>query len=1011
MTPRSPLRALALLLPLLFLPLAVPTTVLGQPVPDDPAWLAPEARARLGQAAEDARLAPWQRDVMLRLARTGSVAAPAPAALDRGAPEPALASGAGDGAWVAAAIRPSARGYLSAIYDPVRNRMVVFGGDDNSSPHYFGDVWALSLAGAPAWTQLTPTGTPPSRRSAHSAIYDPVRDRMVVFGGRDSTGLYNEVWVLSLSGTPAWTQLTPTGAPPSARCSHSAIYDPLRDRMVVFGGSYKNDAWALSLAGTPAWTQLTPTGTPPSVRWGHSAIYDPVRDRMVVFGGYVLSGQELNDVWALSLAGTPAWTQWTPTGTPPRGRCCHSAMYDPVRDRMVMFGGVNPFLNDVWALSLTDTPAWTQLTPAGTLVSTRSSHGAIYDPVRDRMVVFGGIAETFHVLDDAWMLSLAGTPVWTLLTPVTGRSLGSVIYDPVRDRMVVFGGNNNVSYMNEVWELSLADTPAWTQLAPTGTLPTGRSSCYAIYDPVRDRMVFFAGNGPSIDLTEVWALSLAGTPAWTKLTPTGTPPTQRFFFSTIYDPVRDRMLVFGGSTPSVYLNDVWALSLADSPAWTQLAPTGPPPSGRYEHTTIYDPVRDRMVLFGGYATGLGTFNDVWALSLAGTPAWTQLAPTGTLPGVRRLHGAIYDPLRDRMVVFGGYISGSCLKDTWALSLAGTPAWTQLTPAGAPPSARLGHSANYDPVRDRMVVFGGRDSTYAYFNDVWSLTWGTPALAGVTCPGDIVWLPGGILAANYTITNPCGFAQIADYSLASARDWPGFPVAGSVAVGAFDTAVVPLSAPVPDSAAGGWSSLTFQATLRSVLQHAACTHDLVDGATPVMVSLVSTQADPDRVRLTWLAAGAVGSAATVYRCVVPGAWVALGQVAADGSGQVVYEDRAVTPGARYGYRLGVVDQGREVFAGETWVDVPRVAELALAGVRPNPATRALAVAFSLPDAAPARLEAFDLLGRRVAAREVGPLGGGSHEVRLGDGRALAPGVYLLRLTRGDRVLRARAVIVR
>jgi hypothetical protein len=94
-----------------------------------------------------------------------------------------------------------------------------------------------------------------------------------------------------------------------------------------------------------------------------------------------------------------------------------------------------------------------------------------------------------------------------------------------------------------------------------------------------------------------------------------------------------------------------------------------------------------------------------------------------------------------------------------------------------------------------------------------------------------------------------------------------------------------------------------------------------------------------------------------------------------------------------------------------VDVPRLAEFALGGVSPNPAREQLAVAFSLPDAAPARLEAFDLVGRRVALREVGPLGGGSHVVRLDEGRELAPGVYLVRLTRGNRTLTARAVIVR
>src|SRR5262249_50616094 len=100
----------------------------------------------------------------------------------------------------------------------------------------------------------------------------------------------------SLDGT--WDKLSLCG-----RIGSSAIYDPVRDRMVVFGGQaqgnlYLNDVWALSLAGTPAWTALTPTGTPPSGRTGHTAIYDPVRDRMVVFGGAVGDNQFLNEVWA-----------------------------------------------------------------------------------------------------------------------------------------------------------------------------------------------------------------------------------------------------------------------------------------------------------------------------------------------------------------------------------------------------------------------------------------------------------------------------------------------------------------------------------------------------------------------------------------------------------------------------------------------------------------------------------------------------------------------------------------
>ena len=84
----------------------------------------------------------------------------------------------------------------------------------------------------------------------------------------------NDVWSLSLSGSMAWTRLTPSGAAPSARWLHSAIHDPVRDRMIVFGGG-TNDLWSLSLSGTTSWSPIVAAGTPPSARSGHVAIYDP----------------------------------------------------------------------------------------------------------------------------------------------------------------------------------------------------------------------------------------------------------------------------------------------------------------------------------------------------------------------------------------------------------------------------------------------------------------------------------------------------------------------------------------------------------------------------------------------------------------------------------------------------------------------------------------------------------------------------------------------------------------
>jgi hypothetical protein len=243
--------------------------------------------------------------------------------------------------------------------------MIVFGG---SSASALNDVWALSLNGSPAWSQLFPSGVPPSARGGHSAIYDPVRDRMIVFGGPSGMAATNEVWVLSLSGTPTWSQLTLAGAAPPGRSAHTAVYDPVSDRMVIFGGTIEsnrfNDVWALSLGDTPTWTNLLPAGTPPSARYGAKALFDPVRNRMVVFGGE--AEFFTNEVWALSLGPTAAWTQLTPAGGPPARRLHPSVAYDQSWDRMVVFGGYASDGNrqrDIWSLHWGNIPTLVHLPP------------------------------------------------------------------------------------------------------------------------------------------------------------------------------------------------------------------------------------------------------------------------------------------------------------------------------------------------------------------------------------------------------------------------------------------------------------------------------------------------------------------------------------------------------------------------------------------------------------------------------------------------------------------------
>jgi hypothetical protein len=184
-----------------------------------------------------------------------------------------------------------------------------------------------------------------------------------------------------------------------------------------------------------------------------------------------------------------------------------------------------------------------------------------------------------------------------------------------------------------------------------------------------------------------------------------------------------------------------------------------------------------------------------------------------------------------------------------------------------------------------------------------------------------------------------------------------------------------------------------------------------GETPTQLALVSASATAGRVDLHWFAGTSPGFAATVYRREAAGAWNALASIYADAAGNATFTDTDVVPGATYEYRLGVVEAGAERYYGQTSVNVPSGLEFALEGARPNPASREAWVSFTLPVAAPATLSLLDISGREIAVRDVGALGAGRHVVALGEGRALAPGVYLARLTQQGRSATARISIVR
>lgn len=799
-------------------------------------------------------------------------------------------------------------------------------------------------------------------------MYDPLRARILVYGGTDGISRFSDLLAFSPE-TVQWTHFSPSGGP-GPRWGHTAVYDSGRDRMIVFGGYSEgsirqDDVWALSLAGEPTWSQIVPEGPGPSARAFHSAVFEPSRDRMVVFGG--LDAGILNDVWALELAPIPRWVQLAATGSPPSRRYSHTAIFDPLGDRMIVFGGLGStfaIFNDVFQLSLGENPNWNRLSPTGAKPSARRKHTAVYDSSHRAMVVFGGNASSGFAAwsNELWSLSLDGELAWTQLQPIgtlpLPREGHGAAYVPTLQRMWMFGGVNR-GWLEDAWDVSLSGTIEWRQLQPPPPpLPfpgfVERWGHSTVYDPPRDRLILYGGtqSDQGAPFGQLWELSL-GAPFWRERPPEGQPPSPRFVHTAVLDAKRDRMIVFGGYD-GAFLNDVWALELATT-RWTRLQPAGPSPRRRDAHSAIYDPVRDRMLVLGGY-DGAEALSDLWSLTFAPSEQWTLLSPSGEAPSPRFSHSAIYDPLRDAMIVFGGARGGSVLNEIWSLSLSDL-GWTHVVPGGLSlgPGGRSGHAMSYDSIHGRALVFGGYDLE-GWHNDVW-----------------ILWLDRVI--PEWEMLSPTGNRPVG-------RMYTGF-----------------VNDPGRDRMilVGGWTG-----------DHP--TNDtwelILDRPVAAPLSIVSAKAEAGVAQLIWYVSTGPGVMVGIERREPTTDWGWAGQATSDAEGWIVFEDRHVSPCGRYGYRANL--DGR--FFGEAWVDVPAAGQFALEGFQPNPSSSRPSIVFALPTSEPARLAIFDPSGREIWSRDVGPLGSGAHRLQWENAFPLSPGLYVVRLTQGMRTISAKAVVL-
>lgn len=305
---------------------------------------------------------------------------------------------------------------------------------------------------------------------------------------------------------------------------------------------------------------------------------------------------------------------------------------------------------------------------------------------------------------------------WSKTNPISSPSdreyhIMASIYNT--DKILLFGGHWG-TYKDETWIYDYSENN-WINKNPQGLKPSGRAGHAMASIHGTDKVLLFGGypGGSSYD-DKTWVYDLSEN-KWTLKTPQNTPSARTTHaMASIYG--TDKVLLFGGYSDLGTHDDTWIYDLSDDD-WSEKKSLIIKPNGRENHplTSIYG--TDKVLLFGGYTTGVGDLDDTWIFDYSDN-TWVKKNPSNK-PSNKRAHDISSISGTDKVILFGGTKDGN---ETWIYNLSNN-SWTQIYPSNFP-MARKFHSMDCIYGTGTIVLFGGSDGSdetwiyrsYSYYSE-------------------------------------------------------------------------------------------------------------------------------------------------------------------------------------------------------------------------------------------------------------------------------------------------------
>jgi hypothetical protein len=261
----------------------------------------------------------------------------------------------------------------------------------------------------------------------NSGDYDPIRDRMIVWGGGHNGYGGNEVYIFDVKKL-AWERVTdptinpnrchdvnPDGTPTSRHTNAGVAYIAHSDKYFSLGGARDcssggasgNTTWIFDFS-LKKWTNMNPSGSIPYGRINVLATYDPSSTKLYF----------INDGFYGYEVEKNLWTKYNSTG---RGDYAGGQTIDPKRRLFFQIGSGSPYIHDLKTPTITRTG----LNSTGTkYLESVGAPGLAYDPVSDKIVGWY-YGKEVYTLDPETLVWQTHAPAPTNTVNLTGEKLNA----------------------------------------------------------------------------------------------------------------------------------------------------------------------------------------------------------------------------------------------------------------------------------------------------------------------------------------------------------------------------------------------------------------------------------------------------------------------------------------------------------------------------------------------------------------------------------------------------------